>query len=184
MYSSLVDMLMILGVVQGAFVALGIFAGVIAFVVGILWCVRVSESEWDFKPFMKLDKERDEDAISGRRALRWIFVCVVLCALSIIVCSSKFLKPEWQIARAVAKQVDAYVESNPEAHTNPDNLIGHMDKTVGAIFESIQAVPELVKGLAGGTACIQERQAVRQQNKDMEAFQRFLEFQKQLEQSR
>jgi len=160
MYVGLIDILLWISLAKGMIVALGFIFGIGAIV-------------WWFYAYHRCDN-RD----TYKRQIIMGFVFTFLCWCMIAVGTSLFLKPEWQIARAVAKQVDTHIVSNPESTFNPDILIGHADKAILSVFTILQDAPANIQKLVSGQSMTQiqaEREAAQRQAE----FQEFLRWREQ-----
>jgi len=160
MYTSLIDILLWLSLVKGIIIAFGLTFGFGS----IVWWVYA---------YMRSDNHKSYRA---QTIMGFVFLFLMMCMIA--VGSSYFLKPEWQIAKAVAKQVDIHIVANPESTFSPDVLIGHADKAVLGVFTIIQDAPANIQKLIGGQS-MAEIQAEREARERQAEFQEFLRWREQ-----
>jgi len=159
MYQGLIDLLLILDVVSKSLIGLGWLFGIFGVVLFIIFLFNLDDG---FRKSLFIPS----------------ITLIVLTVGILVVAHSNFIKPEWQIARAVAKQVDSHVVENPDSTFNPNQLIGHADAAVLGVFTVLKDAPANIQKLISGKSMseiIAEREA-----KEREAeFQEFLRFREQ-----
>jgi hypothetical protein len=139
-YQSLINLLLTLDLIGNFLVGIG-FISISWAITGVIW------GAWRFY-------ENREDIKS-----KLLFISGILCFIIFVSCisfgSSHYMDSEWQIARAVATEVDKYNENNPESVFNPTVMLNQVDSAALSIFTAIRGTPELIRKLTNGTSMVE-----------------------------
>jgi hypothetical protein len=140
MYKSLIDGLLMLNLVKNGLIAFGVLAGFWS-IVGFVWGGSGMY-------------EASERGRKSETHYKVLFASAVFCTAFWITAvglgTSHIMQPEWQIARAIAVEVDKYNESNPEAMFQPTEMLKNVDSAVQSVFQVIQDSPNVIRQLSSG----------------------------------
>jgi hypothetical protein len=130
MYSILIDSLLLIETLKTVLIGVGLCTAISAIA---LWIAVGSEAFKD-----------------AGRPIVISFVLLFLSIGSIVVYNVPYMKPEWIIARQVARQIDKYNDKNPEAIYNPEVMLDTANDVILGLAGSVTELPKTVSKLLSG----------------------------------
>jgi hypothetical protein len=138
MFSAALDAVIFVGMWQAILIGLGIITGILSVV---SWCILGSDGE-------KLA------AIAS-------FFFPILCIACIVTYNIPQMNANIVIAKAVAIELDKYVDKNPESIYNPEVLLREGDTAVKGLVTNITNfsgnLPETIRKLAAGESIVGQK---------------------------